>query len=149
MVSAESCRSRRETQRVIAHGLQLEADLESRHLDSVFLSKSIDVVYSIDFYPPSDSACPINVSAIQAGSVQPMTLGAVRRVTVETRQDATATRIIRDSVCEHRELSESDFKSVDESQAKERFNTLPLAVGIASLIVAACSFILYRRRKKA
>ena len=145
MVSAESCRSRRETQRVITHDLQLEADLESRHLDSVFLSKSIDVVYSIDFYPPSDSACPINVSAIQAGSVQPMTLGAVRRVTVETRQDATATRIVMDSVAEHRELAESDFKSVETS--RETTNTLPLAIGIAALLLAACAFIVYNRRK--
>lgn len=79
--------------------------------------------------------------------MRPMTLGAVRRVTVETRQDATAARIVRDSVCEHREIAESDFKSVDASEAKVRFGTLPLAIGIAALLVAACCFILYNRRK--
>ena len=145
MVSAESCRSRRETQRVIAHGLQLEADLEARHLDSVSLSESFFHNVIIEFYPPTtDSACHIG-SAIQAGSESPMIHGAVRRVTVETRQDATATRIVMDSVSEHRELAESDFKSVETS--RETTNTLPLAIGIAALLVAACAFILYNRRK--
>lgn len=140
MVSADGCRSRREAQRVTRSDLSLEAVLEARHLDSVSLSDNFFEQVIFEFFPP-DSAR----HTIQTGEGEVVPLVALRRVTVATGQSSTVTHVVADTVSARTERIESDFKSVETS--RETNNTLPLAIGIAALLLAACAFILYNRRK--
>lgn len=134
------CRSRHETQRVARSDMRLEAVLEARHLDSVSLSDNFFKYVNIEFFPP-DSAR----HTIQTGEGEAVPLGALRRVTVTTGQSSTVTHVVADTASARTEIVESDFKSVETSRKTD--NTLPLAVGIVALIVAACSLILYNSGK--
>ena len=141
------CRSRKETHVVSRSDLQSAASLEARRLDSVFLSKSIGYRLNIDFYPPQDSALPMNVSAIQAESGLPMIHGAVRRVTVETERNATVARAVSDTVAVHRRevVSETTEKTVEKEAEKGR--NLPWVLAIAAFAAAMiCLFNLSRNK---
>lgn len=134
------CRSRKETHVVSRSDLQSAASLEARHLDSVSLSDNFFKYVNIEFFPP-DSAR----HTTQTGEGEAVPLGALRRVTVTTGQSSTVTHVVADTASARTEIVESDFKSVETSRKTD--NTLPLAVGIVALIVAACSLILYNRGK--
>lgn len=140
LIAADGCRSRREAHRIARSDLSLEAVLEARHLDSVSLSDNFFEQVIFEFFPP-DSAR----HTIQTGEGEVVPIGALRRVTVATGQSSTVTHVVADTASARTERVESDFKSVETS--RETNNTLPLAIGIAALLLAACAFILYNRRK--
>ena len=141
------CRSRKETHVVSRSDLQSAASLEARRLDSVFLSKSIGYRLNIDFYPPQDSALPMNVSAIQAESGLPMIHGAVRRVTVETERNTTATHAVSDTMAVHQRevVSETHEKTVEKEA--EKGQNLPWLLAIAAFAAAMICLFNYRRNK--
>lgn len=141
LIAADGCRSRREAHRIARSDLSLEAVLEARHLDSVSLSDNFFEYVNIEFFPP-DSA---HANSIQTGEGEVVPIGALRRVTVATGQSSTVTHVVADTASARTERVESDFKSLETS--RETNNTLPLAIGIAALLVAACAFILYNRMK--
>lgn len=141
------CRSRKETHVVSRSDLQSAASLEARRLDSVFLSKSIGYRLNIDFYPPQDSALPMNVSAIQAESGLPMIHGAVRRVTVETERNATVARAVSDTVAVHRREVVSETTEKTEEKEAEKGQNLPWVLAIAAFAAAMiCLFNLSRNK---
>lgn len=140
LIAADGCRSRREAHRIARSDLSLEAVLEARHMDSVSLSDNFFEQVIFEFFPP-DSAR----HTIQTGEGEVVPLVALRRVTVTTGQSSTVTHVVADTSSARTERVESDFKSVETS--RETNNTLPLAIGIAALLLAACAFILYNRRK--
>ena len=140
LIAADGCRSRREAQRVTRSDLSLEAVLEARHLDSVSLSDNFFEYVNIEFFPP-DSA----QYQIQTGDGEVVPIGALRRVTVATGQSSTVTHVVADTASARTERVESDFKSVETS--RETTNTLPSAIVLAVLMVAASYFISYKMRK--
>ena len=143
LVTLGGCRAKRELKASEWHAQSSELEVQSRKIDSLSTSMAERKTIRIEYYQPEAYSAD-TVSQHSIG------IGAVKSIVIETEKSGCWSAITAtDSVVEVKNVSESDFKSVDESQAKERFNTLPLAVCIASLIVAACSFILYRRRKKA
>ena len=141
------CRSRKETHVVSRSDLQSAASLEARRLDSVFLSKSIGYRLNIDFYPPTDSALPMNVSAIQAENGLPMIHGAVRRVTVETERNATVARSVSDTVAVHRREVFSETTEKTEEKEAEKGRNLPLILAIAAFAAAMMIYFDYSRNK--
>lgn len=141
------CRSRKETHVVSRSDLQSAASLEARRLDSVFLSKSIGYRLNIDFYPPTDSALSMNVSAIQAENGLPMIHGAVRRVTVETERNATVARAVSDTVAVHRREVVSETTEKTEEKEAEKGQNLPLILAIAAFAAAMMIYFDYSRNK--
>ena len=142
-VTLGGCRAKREMKASEWHGQSSQLEVQLRKTDSVSLSEHFFSNITIDFFPP-DSAL-LGLQPAQAGSAGTVTLGAVRRVTVETRQNTAVTHVAADTVSERLRHVESDSKSVETSSSKP--SALPVAVGIAALMVAVCSFILYNRRK--
>ena len=140
------CRSRKETHVVSRSDLQSAASLEARRLDSVFLSTSVGYRLNIDFYPPQDSALPMNVSAIQAENGLPMIHGAVRRVTVETGRNATVARAVADTVAVHESLSESESEKVDVVEDRNK-ESLPIPAVIILIGALLSLLVIYRMGK--
>lgn len=135
------CRSRKETHVVSRSDLQSAASLEARRLDSVFLSTSIGYRLNIDFYPPQDSALPVYVSALQAENGLPMIHGAVRRVTVETERNTTATIAVH----QREVVSETTEKAVEKEA--EKGQNLPWVLAIAAFAAAMICLFSYTRNK--
>lgn len=147
MIVCFGCRSHKAVSETASRDLLHETNIEARHLDSVFLSKSFNYRLNIDFFPPQDSALPIYVSAIQAESGLPMIHGAVRRVTVETERNATVARAVSDTVAVHRRdvVSETHEKTVEKEA--EKGQNLPLVLAIAAFAAAMICLFNYRRNK--
>lgn len=141
------CRSRKETHVVSRSDLQSAASLEARRLDSVFLSTSICYRLNIDFYPPQDSALPMNVSAIQAENGLPMIHCAVRRVTVETERNTTATLAVSDTMSVHQREVVSETTEKTEEKEAEKGQNLPWVLAIAAFAAAMICLFSYTRNK--
>ena len=147
MIVCFGCRSHKAVSETASRDLWQETNIEARRLDSVFLSKSIGYRLNIDFYPPTDSALPMNVSAIQAENGLPMIHGAVRRVTVETERNATVARAVSDTVAVHRREVVSETTEKTEEKEAEKGQNLPWVLAIAAFAAAMMIYFDYSRNK--
>ena len=141
LIAADGCRSRCEAQRVTRSDLSLEAVLEARHLDSVSLSDNFFEYVNIEFFPP-DSA----QYQIQTGDGEVFPIGALRRVTVETRRNATVVRTVADTVAVHESLSESESEKVDVVEDRNK-ESLPIPAVILLIGALLSLLVIYRMGK--
>lgn len=142
LIAADGCRSRREAHRIARSDLSLEAVLEARHLDSVSLSDNFFEYVNIEFFPP-DSA---HSNSIQTGEGEVVPIGALRRVTVETRRNATVVRTVADTVAVHESLSESESEKVDVVEDRNK-ESLPIPAVILLIGALLSLLVIYRMGK--
>ena len=132
---ATGCRCHRDATRETRHEATELARMEYRKIDSVWSSMSDRETIRVCYYP-CDSVC----TAI--GETPKPSIRSIEIIRETVAEDIK--RAETDSVStNHR--TETDFKSVET--IRETTNTLPLAIGIAALLVAVCSFISYKRRE--
>lgn len=129
-----------------------EIGMVLRRVDSLSGTMSEKRYLTIDFYPPTDdlstgNPIPAAPSAIFSSAAQGGGFGAVKRIEILDEKNECMSAISGMDSDVERKIAESDFESVDESVEKKK-NTLPLDIGLAALLVAACSFILYKRRNR-
>lgn len=146
MICGFGCRSHKEAHGVSRRDLLTETNIEARRLDSVSLSENFYRNIIIDYFPPSDSAHPIDVSAILEETGLPTAHGAVRRVTVETGRNATVVRTVADTVAVHESLSESESEKVDVVEDRNK-ESLPIPAVIILIGALLSLLVIYRMGK--
>lgn len=137
MVTLGGCRAKRELKASEWHAQSSELEVQSRKIDSLSTSMAERKTIRIEYYQPEAYSAD-TVSQPSIG------IGAVKSIVIETEKSGCWSAITAtDSVVEVKNVSESDFKSVDESVERTK-DTLPLMVGIIALIVAVCCLITYK-----
>lgn len=137
LVTLGGCRAKRELKASEWHAQSSELEVQSRKIDSLSTSMAERKTIRIEYYQPEAYSAD-TVSQPSIG------IGAVKSIVIETEKSGCWSAITAtDSVVEVKNVSESDFKSVDESVERTK-DTLPLMVGIIALIVAVCCLITYK-----